>query len=382
MKAPLQKRTLAMAIVLVPLLALFVYVALRSGPLAPVPVVLSTVESKSLSPSLFGIGTIEARYTYKIGPTFAGRVQLVAVHVGDRVKAGQLLGEMDPVDLDERVRAQAAALKRAEALLVEAKARTTFARSQFLRYEELVKARSVSEEVVSTKRQELAVAEAGLVAAEEELVRLKAEGEALVAQRNNLHLTAPVDGLVVIRNAEPGTTVVAGQAVVEVIDPTSLWVNVRFDQIHAQGLAAELPAQIELRSLGGDIQSGKVFRVEPLADEVTEETLAKVVFDKPLEILPPLGELAQVTVTLPALPEGPVVPNGAIQRKNGEVGVWKISGDDLEFVAVNVGVTDLEGQAQVRGGLAVGDRVVQYSTKNLHDGSSISVVDHLPGVKK
>ena len=382
MKAPLQKRTLAMAIVLVPLLALFVYVALRSGPLAPVPVVLSTVESKSLSPSLFGIGTIEARYTYKIGPTFAGRVQLVAVHVGDRVKAGQLLGEMDPVDLDERVRAQAAALKRAEALLVEAKARTTFARSQFVRYEELVKARSVSEEVVSTKRQELAVAEAGLVAAEEELVRLKAEGEALVAQRNNLHLTAPVDGLVVIRNAEPGTTVVAGQAVVEVIDPTSLWVNVRFDQIHAQGLAAELPAKIELRSLGGDLQSGKVFRVEPLADDVTEETLAKVVFDKPLQNLPPLGELAQVTVSLPPLPEGAVVPNGAIQRKNGDVGVWKVSGDDLKFVPVNVGVTDLEGQAQVRGEIAVGDRVVHYSTKALHDGSSISVVDHLPGVKK
>lgn len=382
MKAPLQKRTLAMAIVLIPLLVLFVYVALRSGPLAPVPVVLTSVESKSLSPSLFGIGTIEARYTYKIGPTFAGRVQLVAVHVGDRVKAGQLLGEMDPVDLDERVRAQAAALKRAEALLVEAKARTTFARSQFVRYEELVKARSVSEEVVSTKRQELAVAEAGLVAAEEELVRLKAEGEALVAQRNNLHLTAPVDGLVVIRNAEPGTTVVAGQAVVEVIDPTSLWVNVRFDQIHAQGLAAELPAKIELRSLGGDLQSGKVFRVEPLADEVTEETLAKVVFDKPLQNLPPLGELAQVTVSLPPLPEGAVVPNGAIQRKNGDVGVWKVSGDDLKFVPVNVGVTDLDGRAQVRGGIAVGDRVVHYSTKALHDGSSISVVDHLPGVKK
>ena len=366
MKAPFQKRTLAVAIVIIPLLVLFVYVALRSGPLAPVPVVLTSVESKSLSPSLFGIGTVEARYTYKIGPTFAGRVQFVGVQVGDRVKAGQLLGEMDPVDLDERVRAQDAAFKRAEALLVEAKARTTFARSQFHRYEELGKARSMSEEMVSTKRQELAVAEAGLSAAEEELVRLKAEGE----------------GLVVARNAEPGTTLVAGQAVVEVIDPTSLWVNVRFDQIHAQGLGSDLPAEIELRSLGGEIQSGHVFRVEPLADEVTEETLAKVVFNKALENLPPLGELAQVTVSLPALPEGLVVPNGAIHRKNGEVGVWRISGDDLEFVPVTVGVTDLEGRAQVSGGVAVGDRVVLYSTKELHDGSRISVVDHLPGVKK
>jgi RND family efflux transporter MFP subunit len=345
-------------------------------------VVLTTVKSASISPSLFGIGTIEARYTYKIGPTFAGRVLSLAVDVGDRVKAGQTLGEMDPVDLDERIRAQSAALKRSQAQLVEAQSRTTFARSQDRRYEELGKANSVSEEVVSTKRQELKIAEAGLTASEEELARLKAEGDALTAQRENLHLKAPVDGLVVVRNAEPGTTVVAGQAVVEVIDPTSLWVNVRFDQIHAQGLAADLPAKIELRSQGGEIQSGHVFRVEPLADAVTEETLGKVVFEKALENLPPLGELAQVTVLLPPLPEGPVVPNAAIQRRNGDVGVWKVSGDELEFVPVRVGVTDLEGRAQVREGVSVGDRVVHYSTKALHDSSSISVVDRLPGVKK
>jgi multidrug resistance efflux pump len=40
-----------------------------------------------------------------------------------------------------------------------------------------------------------------------------------------------------VRDADPGTTIVAGQAVVEVIDPKSLWINVRFDQISASGLA-------------------------------------------------------------------------------------------------------------------------------------------------
>ena len=243
-KLPFQKRTLALIVVLVPLLALFVYVALRSGPLAPVSVVLATVENKGLSPALFGIGTVEARYTYKIGPTFAGRVKHLDVHVGDRVKAGQVLGKIDPVDLDERIKAQNAALKRANAQLSEAQARKDYAQIQASRYDQLLKARSTSEEVVATKQQELLVAEAGLTAAREELSRVRSEQAALEAQRSNLSLIAPVDGLVVSRDADPGTTVVAGQAVVELIDPNTIWVNVRFDQIRAQGLAAGLSARI------------------------------------------------------------------------------------------------------------------------------------------
>ena len=94
MKKPaLQGRTLALLGVIVPLLALFVYVALRSGPLAPVAATVATVESRAIAPALFGIGTVEARYTYKIGPTFAGRVQHLDVDVGDRVTAGPAADE-------------------------------------------------------------------------------------------------------------------------------------------------------------------------------------------------------------------------------------------------------------------------------------------------
>ena len=66
-----------------------------------------------LTPALFGIGTVEARRSYLIGPTTAGRVRKVAVDVGDTVKAGQLLAEMDPVDLDERLAALDASIARA-----------------------------------------------------------------------------------------------------------------------------------------------------------------------------------------------------------------------------------------------------------------------------
>src|SRR3989339_2285539 len=98
----------------VALLLALIWVALKSGPLAPIQVTVTQVAKGEVSPALFGIGTVEARRAYLIGPTAAGRVGHVLVDVGDTVQAGQLLAEMDPVDIDRRVNSAAAAGARAK----------------------------------------------------------------------------------------------------------------------------------------------------------------------------------------------------------------------------------------------------------------------------
>jgi len=390
---PIRRRTLALLGIIIPLLALFVYVIFRSGPLASVPVTAITVESRPISPALFGIGTIEARYTYRIGPTTPGRIQSINVQVGDRVRAGQVLGGMDPVDFDERITAQNAELKHAEAGTVtagarvrEAAARLHYAEAQSHRYEQLLTARSVSEEAVENKRQEFHVAaasldtaQAGVEMARQALGRARANLDVLIQQKANLRLIAPADGLVTHRHADPGTTIVAGQSVLEVIDPSSLWINVRFDQLHAAKLSAGLRARIVLRSREGQTFSGQVLRVEPVADTVTEETLAKIVFDQIPAPLPPMGELAEVTVALPALPSAPVVPNASVKRVEGKLGVWVLKSDTLAFAPIQSGASDLDGWMHVPGGLEPGTRVVVYSQRSLGARTRIKVGPHLPG---
>jgi HlyD family secretion protein len=390
----INRRVVALLAVIVPLLALLIYVALRAGPLAPIPVTITTVESRSIMPTLFGIGTVEARYTYRVGPTFAGRIKRIEVQVGDRVQAGQLLGEMDPVDLDDRIASQEAALRRAEAVVIAAKAqvrealaRKSYAEKQVSRYEQLLQAQFVSEEMVESKRQERQVTDAGfaaasanLEAARQELSRIRSDREGLIKQRANLRLIAPVRGLVAERKADPGTTVVAGQSVVEVIDPASLWVNVRFDQLRVSGLHAGLLVHIVLRSQDGRRFAGRVVRVEPMADAVTEETLAKVTFDALPKRLPSVGELAEVTVEMSALPAAPVVPNASVQRVDGRLGVWLIEDNKPRFAPVKVGATDLDGMVQILDGLKVGERVVVYSQRALGPRSRLKVVERLAGV--
>lgn len=378
----LHGRTIALIAIIVPLVLVFAYVAMRSGPLAPVKVTVVRVQEGTVSPALFGIGTVEARHSYRIGPTLASRVGRVEVQVGDRVRAGEVIGEMDAVDLSDRIRAQEAALKRAQAGVREAEARQAFAQAQSRRYDKLSALQAASEELAITRRQEREIAEAGLIAAREELARAQSERAALVAQRDSLKLVAPVDGVVTLREAEPGTTVVAGQAVVELIDPASLWINLRLDQVNAGGLASELPAGIVLRSRSGEALPGRVLRVEPKADAVTEELLAKVVFARPPEPLPPTGELAEVTVALPPVSAAAVIPNAALRREAGEVGAWQVKDGRLRFAPLKLGVTDLDGRVQVRAGLTAGDEIVLYSERALSSGSRIEVVSSLPGAER
>ncbi|MCO5164027.1 MAG: efflux RND transporter periplasmic adaptor subunit [Mesorhizobium sp.] len=390
MKLPsMQRRTLMLLAVSLPIAAAFGYVVLRSGPLAPVAIMTTIAETRAISPALFGIGTVEARFSYKIGPIIAGRVGKIHVDVGDKVRAGQVLAEMDPVDLDERIAALDAAIRRAEASIQVAEAqvddaiaRQDYAQTQTKRYEQLWKTRAVSEVAVETKRQDsqvtlaaLSAAQSQLVAAQQDLQRNRADRDGLIKQRENLVLCAPVDGVIAARNAEAGTTMVAGQAVIEMIDPNNLWINARFDQIAATGLRKGLSAQITLRSHGGASVRGKVSRVEVLADSVTEENLAKVEFETLPEPLPPIGELAEVTVALSELPALPVIPNAAVQAVDGKAGVWRVDDGKIRFVPVRVGAFDLDGDVQVIEGLQAGDEVVVHSASRLTSKSRIHITD-------
>ncbi len=382
------------------LLGALAFVVMRSGPLAPTRVTVIEVTEGRLTPALFGIGTVEARRSYLIGPTAAGRVRKVSVDVGDAVKAGQLLAEMDPVDLDERLAALDASIARAgsAAAAVEAQRKDALAKRELAainarRYVDLGEKNFISAGVVEGKLQEqtsadaaVSGADANLAAARQDLKRLAAERAGLLQQRDNVRLLAPSDGVVVSRDAEAGSTVVAGQAVLRLIEPSSLWVKVRFDQGRSAGLAPGLQAQIVLRSNPSKPIAGKVSRVEAISDSVTEERVAQVAFDS-LPAGVSVGELAEVTLAMPPQALALLVPNASIKRRvdpsgpqaGEQAAVWLLEGNSLRLAPVRLGQSSLDGRVQVLGGLKAGDRVVVYSEKELVTGGRIKVVDRLTG---
>jgi HlyD family secretion protein len=387
-------RRLLLGALLIALLATLAWVALRTGPLAPVKVQTTQVQSGRVSPEVFGIGQVEAQRNWLIGPTAPGRVLAVNVDVGDRVEAGQTLAEMDPIDMEQRLAALDAALARGQssrsanqAQLADAQGRHALAQANLKRNQDLAQKHFISAGALEARAQEAAStnanlqsAQANLDAATQDLNRLRAERAALNDQRRSLKLLAPAPALVASRDAEAGSTVVAGQSVVKLIDPDSLRVKLRIDQGRSAGLAPGLSARIVLRSHPGKTWAGRVDRVEPLADAVTEERLAQVVFDsQPTGIS--VGEMAEVTLQLAPSEPGLLLPNPTLQHRAGQQGVWLLKNDTLHFVAVSTGAASLDGLVQVAtiepGALQEGDTVVLYSQKALQADTRITVVEQL-----
>ena len=379
----------------VALLLALAWVATKSGPLAPIEVTVIRVVTGEVAPALFGIGTVEAQRAYLIGPTSAGRVKRVIVDVGDTVRAGQLVAEMEPVDLDTRVAATVAsaasgrsAVAAAEALERDARSRQALATAEARRYVALGQQGVLSQSEVDARLQvqastdaQVAAAEAGLAGARRNLARLDADLGGAQQQRGNMRLSAPIDGVVTSRDAESGSTVIAGQPVLKLEDPRSLWITVRLDQGRSAGLRVGLPATVTRRSDPLATLAGKVVRVEPTSDSVTEERLAKVAFDAVPDGVS-TGEMVEVTLYLPAVSNAVIVPNASLRHRGAQAGVWRHADGQLRFVPVKTGADGLDGTVQILEGLNAGDEVVVYSGRDLDADSRFKVVPSLRGSGK
>lgn len=370
------------------LVGVLVFALLRSGPMAPTKITVTQVGEGGFEPELFGIGTVEARRGWMIGPTAAARVLSVRVDVGDEVRAGQVLAEMDPVDLDQRLIALDAAVERAKsaeavaaAQHADALAKRDLAASNLRRNQDLADRSFISSGSLESHIQARASADALLdsarasaSAAAQDLLRTRAERAALAQQRANVRLVAPADAVVAAREAEPGSTLVAGQAVLRLVDPASLWVKLRVDQGRSNGLVRGAKAKVVLRSRPQQLFTGVVSRVELLADAVAEERIAALSFDKIPAGLS-VGEMAEATIQLPPIARSLLVPAASLQRNRGVTGVWRMASGKPVFAPVQTGATSLDGQVQVLGGLRSGDEVVVYSHRPLAEGARVQVVD-------
>jgi len=357
------------------------------GPLAPTKVTVARVEQGPLVASTFGIGTVEARRSYVLGPTLASRVMRVLVDQGDAVKAGQLVAELDPVDLTDRVTSgelatarAVSAIRAAEAQLAEAQSRAQVATSVARRYVELRDQGFVSQEAVDAKAHEANAAKAGadaaaalVAAARRDHERAQADVAGIGKLRAQARLVSPVEGVVSARLVEPGTTVVAGQAVVQIIDPATLWIKARIDQGQSGGLRVGQPAEIVLRSDAKRAYRGEVQRVDWVSDAVTEERIVNVGFNARPEGIS-VGELVEVTIRVAELANTRSVPAAAVKRVDRQDGVWLFDDGHVTFRPVKAGITTLDGRSQILDGLAEGDEVIVHSEQALRPDARVKVV--------
>jgi len=298
-----------------------------------------------------GPGTVQARVAVTLATRIAATVTAVNADVGDETAAGQVLVELDDRDLRARRdgitaqrQTQARNIEAARAALRKAQADVALARSRARRDADLQREGFVSTAGLEDVRSALDVAtaaeqsaRAALAARESEHAASAHDLEAARVAETHARLRSPGHMLVVQRLVEPGTTVTAGMALLQLVDPATLWVAMRVDEARLAALRPGQPAQIRLRS-GAEFE-GHVARIARQSDAATREIDVHVAFDAVPQGLA-LDQQAAVTV-LAGEQRGLRIPATAlVHHRDGRPGVLEVVDGRARFVPVSTGATD------------------------------------------
>ncbi|MDD4930262.1 MAG: efflux RND transporter periplasmic adaptor subunit [Gallionella sp.] len=367
------------------LISVFAWVILTKGPLAPVNVTTEKIQTETLSPEVFGVGIVEARHSYAISPVMTGRISKLLVDQGDQVQAGQVVAELDPIDLVEKLTSSrlvgeraANSVKVAEAQLVQSQSQGRTMAASYKRYSELQAQGFVSRELLDAKLNEktaafaaMDAATASLAAAKRDQSRAQSDAAGVARLREQTRLTSPVSGIVTARLVEQGAIIVPGQTILQVIKPDDLWIKTRIDQKQAGMIRAGQKTTVVLRSHPQTSVSGVVERIDLISDAVTEERIVNVAAPMPNASL---GEQAEVTIKLPVQKNARAIPAAAVKRINQQDGVWVLQGHQPKFKPVKIGISTLDGRTQILDGIADSDEVIVYSQQAIKEGLKLKVV--------
>ena len=271
-----------------------------------IPVQVAVVEQKTMPIYLTALGTVTAYNTVTIKSRVDGQLVLVAVREGQAVKKGQLLAEIDPSPY-------AAALAQAEGMLVKDQATAANAQAEAARYTALADLG-----VVSKESQQTQVTSAGQAAGS-----IAADQAAIQAAKVNLaytKITSPIDGVVGLRQVDPGNIVHAsdstGLLVVTQLQPIAVIFTIPEDQLPQVAVPARagktLTVEAYDRSNSTHLATGKLLTLDNQIDTTTGTVKVKAIFDnKDGDLFP--NQFVNVRLILQDRQNAIVVPSAAIQ---------------------------------------------------------------------
>ena len=362
-----QSKTLVVAAVAALVLLLAAGLAyMRFGRAVAVPIV-EAVQGK-VAQRVVGPGTLQARIPVTIAARLTATVRQLGADVGDTVKRGQELAVLDDRDLAARrgvVGGQQVALARnldaAKAAVAKAQAELDLARSKQQRDAELLSKGFVSQAVLDASNATASAAVANLDNARAAQSARVADVQTLVQEARYsdtvlsfARIAAPMDGVIISRQAEVGSMVVPGSTLFRMVDAATLWVAMRVDESVVGRVQVGQTASIRMRT--GETLPGKVARIARQSDAATRELEVNVAFDVPPARFA-IDQEAEVSIAVGDL-AGIVVPPTALTRdRGGRQGVLVVVDSRSEFRPVQTGASDAQS-VLIGKGLTAGERIV------------------------
>ena len=333
---------------------------------ATTAIITQPVTRGDIENAVTAVGTLEAVKSVDTGAQVSGQLKALHVAIGDRVTKDQLLAEIDPATIENRMEINRAELANLEAQLVSKKAQLDFKQANIARQRNLVAGNAAAKQALDQAVADLAAAEADVNATEAQIRKQQATLAGDEVDLGYTKIYAPMAGTVTANPVKEGQTLNSVQSaptIVTIADLSAMTVRAEVSEADVGRLKVGMEAYFTLLGQPGKRFAGKLRQIEPAPTVENNVVLYNALFDVPN----PEGELmmsmsAQVFFVQAAARDVLVVPAGAVTTKRGEgkpkaeVTVVTASGAQ-EVRAVETGIRN-RVSVEVKSGLAEGDKVV------------------------
>jgi RND family efflux transporter MFP subunit len=319
-------------------------------------------------------GTIQPLQTTVLFARASGFVRAWHADIGDRVKVGQILAEIETPELDQELLQGRAQLLQTRASLAQSKANRKLAQANLGRARSLAPSGVVSRAELELNEAQAEVGEANVTVAEANVAAQQANIRRLEQLKAFSRVTAPFAGTITQRMVEVGALVTAGNGQplfrLAAMDPARVFVQVPQDV--APSVRTGESGNVTLREYPGRTFSGKVERAAGALDEATRTMNTEVRVPNPDGALLP-GMYAEIALTLPATHRVLELPATALLNDSRGQRVAVIDGQRKLHLVPVVVERDNGTTVDISSGLSGDESVVKIGSAAFVEGMQVEV---------
>ena len=342
----------------------------------PIQYLTSPVARGNVQETVLATGTLTAFKQVSVGAQASGQVQSLAVELGDTVKQGDLIAEIDSKSQKNALRIAEANLKNIQAQRTAKVATLKQAESEFERQKGMLRSKATSCQDYEDSLATLAETKADIAALDAQIVAASVDVDTARLDLGYTRITAPMDGVVVAVITKEGQTVNAAQSTPTIVKLAQLDTMTVEAEISEADVVHVKPGQKILFSILGEPDNryeATLRSIEPAPDSISEDddsattsSSDEAIYYNALFDVPNPGHklrismTAEVTIILDAARDVLLVPVSALGTRDsqGAYTVRVLTADGgVADRGVRVGISD-SVNIQVLEGLSEGDRVI------------------------
>jgi RND family efflux transporter MFP subunit len=323
-----------------------------------------------LSEELLLTGALKPKEMVDVTPKVTGRLEETHFRIGDLVRAGDLVAQLEDDELVQQVNRASANIEVTRAALSQREAERQNAQAELGRAEQLLKEELISPQDYEARRTSFAVVDAQVTLARAQIEQAEAELRELNIRLSQSAIYSPMTGVVATRYVDVGAVVSPSTPIVRIVNLSTMVTLGNVPERSIGRLRVGNTAYINVDAIPDETFTGRIARISPVLDAATRTALIEIDIPNPNAVLK-AEMFARIRLDLGTTREATLIPREGLVYRGQQPGVYVIEGDRPVYRPIETGLTR-EDQVEVLANLEPGTAIAGRGATMIQEGDRVA----------